>query len=194
MTCYNHRHTPDERINCPHCTFRVKDRCVATMNVHIDGSHSQHYVRQFGCAHCTRMFVFDRSLNNHLYKHELRNQLACKFCNLKFTKRKELQYHAREIHGNIDFDAFKENNTHLPIVVSDNIKTNIKSVCDICNTEHECFQTLKEHMNQKHSDGKKKCCHYFEHKTTQWSYLRLESIEYLYFSSSTFKLKYKFDY
>ena len=68
----NHRHTPDERISCPHCTFRVKDRTVAGMEIHIDGSHSENYLRQFGCAHCSRMFVFDRSLDNHLYKHELR--------------------------------------------------------------------------------------------------------------------------
>ena len=68
----NHRHTPDERISCPHCTFRPKDKCVSGTEIHIDGSHSENYLRQFGCAHCSRMFVFDRSLDNHLYKHELR--------------------------------------------------------------------------------------------------------------------------
>ena len=101
---------------------------------------------------------------------------------MKFTKRKELQYHAKEIHGNIDFDAYKENSTNLVLAVGNSMKINDKSVCDICNTEQECLQTLKEHMNQKHSDGKKKCCHYCEHKTTAWHYLRLEFIEYLYFS------------
>ena len=122
--------------------------------------------------------------------------MVCKFCNLKFTKRKELQYHAKEIHGNIDFDAYKENNTNLPLAVSDNMKINDKLVCDICNTEQECLQTLKEHMNQKHLDGKKKCCYYCEHKSTQWTYLRLESIEDLNFSfhiQAKVKLKYNFD-
>ena len=115
---------------------------------------------------------------------------------MKFTKRKELQYHAKEIHGNIDFDAYKENNTNLPMAVSNNMKINDKSVCDICNTEQECLQTLKEHMNQKHLDGKKKCCYYCEHKSTQWTYLRLESIEDLNFSfhiQAKVKLKYNFD-
>ena len=45
-----------------------------------------------------REFVFKKSLNAHLIKHRIRNQLACKYCSAHVSTIQELDNHVLEIH------------------------------------------------------------------------------------------------
>ena len=45
-----------------------------------------------------REFVFKKSLNAHLIKHRIRNQLACKYCSAHVSTIPELDNHVLEIH------------------------------------------------------------------------------------------------
>ena len=42
--------------------------------------------------------MFKKSLNAHLIKHRIRNQLACKYCNAQVSTIQELDNHVLETH------------------------------------------------------------------------------------------------
>ena len=46
------------------------------------------------------------------------------------------------------------------------------ALCEVCNVEVECTETLKKHKLQEHTDGKFKCCFYCEYKSPTYDNLR----------------------
>ena len=70
-----------------------------------------------------------------------------------------------EIHPEIKINSSKYREPLMdPKPIPLDIKNNQRLVCDLCNAEIECLQTLKKHKLEKHKDGKLHCCFYCDYK------------------------------
>ena len=161
------KHQPHRHQKCPHCDFHSYK--LGNIHIHIDGKHAERYDKNFDCDHCTRRFVYQTSLKAHLTKLQIRKQLVCKLCGIQIDKWKELQKHALEVHGENRNSNSNENPT--PLALSMNNKNRDKAICDLCNKECECLETLKVHKLE-HQDGKLKCCMYCDYKNRMWDNLK----------------------
>ena len=158
------KHEKDKHKQCPHCSYHVWSYCE--IEVHIDGKHSELYDKQFDCYHCSKRFIFERSLKKHLHKMQLRKQLSCKLCELKFIKIQELLDHVSEIHPE------RMQNTSGAEVAFVSTDRKFKEICELCNRELHSLDSLKEHKIEVHQDGKFKLCFYCDYKSPQLFNLR----------------------
>ena len=151
------KHEKDKHKQCPHCSYHVWS--YREIEVHIDGKHPELYDKQFDCYHCSKRFIFERSLKKHLDKLQLRKQLSCKLCGLKMIKIQELLDHVSEIHPE---GMQNTSGAEVPFVSTDN---KFKEICEFCNSEWDSLDSLKAHKIKVHQDGKFKCCFYCDYKS-----------------------------
>ena len=156
------KHEKDKHKQCPHCSYHRAS--LREIEYHIDDKHPELYDKRFDCHHCSKSFIFERSLKHHLDKMQVRKQLECKLCGVKFLKIQELLDHVPEIHPDKMQNPTK---TEIPIIIPDRkVKiSNVKEVCEFCNSEWDSIDLLKAHDKQVHQDGKFKCCSYCDHKS-----------------------------
>ena len=152
------KHEKDKHKQCPHCSYHRAS--AREIEIHIDEKHSELYDKRFDCYHCSKSFIFERSLKKHLDKMQLRKQLECKLCGLKFLKIQELLDHVSKIHPDRMQNPTK---VEVPIVTTDRKVS--KEICEFCNSEWDSLDSLKAHEIQVHHDGKFKCCSYCDHKS-----------------------------
>ena len=115
-----------------------------------------------------------QSVRKHLDKLQVRKQLACKYCGLQVLKIKELLDHVAEIHPETkqNLPTAEPNLTDLQGMPALSKKMKEPALCEVCNVEVECTETLKKHKLQEHTDGKFKCCFYCEYKSPTYDNLR----------------------
>ena len=68
------------------------------------------------------------------------------------------------------------------------IKNNQRVVCDLCNAECECLQTLKKHKLEKHKDGKLHCCFYCDYKNLALENLKGMALPVMEFQDQGYKI------
>ena len=166
------KHENDKHKKCPHCDYHTA--YINGIHVHIDGNHSELYKKQFDCDHCSKSFIFEDSLKKHLSKAQTRKQLSCKLCGLQMLKILELEKHVLDMHPKNENGEFKENppSLNLEDLAMGKIYKE-KAVCDLCNLECACTETLKRHRLKEHQDDKKfKCCMYCDYKNPTWDNLK----------------------
>ena len=166
------KHENDKHKKCPHCDYHTA--YINGIHVHIDGNHSELYKKQFDCDHCSKSFIFEDSLKKHLSKAQTRKQLSCKLCGLQMLKILELEKHVQDMHPKNENGEFKENppSLNLEDLAMGKIYKE-KAVCDLCNLECACSETLKRHRLKEHQDDKKfKCCMYCDYKNPTWDNLK----------------------
>ena len=166
------KHEAERHKKCPHCDYHTA--YIKGIHVHIDGNHPELYKKQFDCDHCSKSFIYEDSLKTHLAKAQTRKQLACKICGLQVVKIHELEEHVVEIHQKNKNNNLTENPpTFTAEQLSMETRIKQKAVCELCNVECECSDTLKKHKIEKHYDGKYKCCFYCDYKSLSLDNLRI---------------------
>ena len=58
------KHTVKNHKKCPYCEYHTHS--LHRIQIHIDGKHPEHDKKNFSCDHCSRRFIFENSLKNHM--------------------------------------------------------------------------------------------------------------------------------
>ena len=58
------KHRVENHKKCPYCEYHTHS--LHRIQIHIDGKHPEHDKKNFSCDHCSRRFIFENSLKNHM--------------------------------------------------------------------------------------------------------------------------------
>ena len=58
------KHKVENHKQCPYCEYHTPK--IHLIEIHIDSKHPEHDKKQFSCDHCSRHFIFENSLKNHM--------------------------------------------------------------------------------------------------------------------------------
>ena len=58
------KHKLENHKQCPYCEYHT--HMIHRMHIHIDSKHPEHDKKKFSCDHCSRSFIFENSLKQHM--------------------------------------------------------------------------------------------------------------------------------
>ena len=164
------KHQDGEFKCCLYCDFKIKT--WNRLKLHIEENHPEHGEKKHLCDLCDEGFIFEETCQSH--KRNQHQKDICHVCG----KQDILKQH-RHIQPNngIEEDGYNMNEipstTNMDELALYDKETKEKAVCDICNFECACKETLKTHKLQNHQDGKYKCCFYCDFKCLSWDNLKI---------------------
>ena len=78
------KHEVQNHHKCPHCDFH--SYMIGALHIHIDSKHPEHDQKQFPCSHCSKSFIFERSLKKHMENQQTIKRIKLKKSSAQFMK------------------------------------------------------------------------------------------------------------